>query len=296
MAKPKIFLSSTFYDLKQVRADLEIFIKSMGYEPVQNERGNIPYGSKSELETYCYDEIGNVDILVNIVGGRYGSQSNYDNCSISQKEFQTAHDLNKQAYIFIDKNIDSEYNIYLKNKGKDIEYTSVDDIKIFEFIEYVRGLANNNIIFLFETSNDIITILREQWAGLFKRFLDVAVSPEKPIEEKSLVKIPTIEKQPTHVYVSAEPGETREIKKFRALYSNYDLRANFLHLYEKVTGRFNTYKGFVNHDIEKYGLAKVYRVGIVNELCYDITPLGQRFYDFILEEELIQQHNHHESW
>jgi hypothetical protein len=37
MAKPRIFVSSTFYDLRQIRSDLERFIKEIGYEPVLNE-------------------------------------------------------------------------------------------------------------------------------------------------------------------------------------------------------------------------------------------------------------------
>lgn len=32
MAKPRIFISSTFYDLKQVRSDLDNFITGLGYE------------------------------------------------------------------------------------------------------------------------------------------------------------------------------------------------------------------------------------------------------------------------
>ena len=68
MARPKVFISSTFYDLKQIRNDLDVFIKDMGYDPVLNERGNIPYGSTEKLEDYCYKEIDQVDILVSIIG------------------------------------------------------------------------------------------------------------------------------------------------------------------------------------------------------------------------------------
>ena len=39
MAKPRVFISSTFYDLRQVRQDLDQFIMSLGYEPIRNEEG-----------------------------------------------------------------------------------------------------------------------------------------------------------------------------------------------------------------------------------------------------------------
>lgn len=92
MARPRIFLSSTYYDLKQVRIDIERFIKDFGYESVLNERGNIPYGSERKLEEYCYKEIELCDMLVSIVGGRYGSQSHEGNYSISNLELKTAID------------------------------------------------------------------------------------------------------------------------------------------------------------------------------------------------------------
>ena len=64
MAKPRIFISSTFYDLRQVRSDLDQFIESLGYEPIRNEEGDIPYGKEEELEEYCYKEIKMCDEIV----------------------------------------------------------------------------------------------------------------------------------------------------------------------------------------------------------------------------------------
>jgi hypothetical protein len=172
MARPRIFLSSTYFDLRQVRADIERFITDQGYDAVLNEHGNIPYGKDDKLEDYCYKEINNIDILVSIIGGRFGTESKHSEDSISNSELKTAYELNKQVYIFIDKNVYSEYKFYLSNKENDtIKFTYADDVKIHRFIEFVEGLPNNNTIHAFETSMDIVTFLREQWAGLFQRFL-----------------------------------------------------------------------------------------------------------------------------
>ncbi len=171
MAKPKIFISSTYYDLKQVRADLERFIKELGYDPILNEQGNIPYGKEDKLEEYCYKEIKNVDVLVSIVGGRYGSESKIEKHSISQLELKTAYELDKQVYIFIEKSVLSEYQFYLHNKENNVKFTYVDNIKIYQFIEEIYALQKNNTICGFETSSEIIDFLKAQWAGLFQRFL-----------------------------------------------------------------------------------------------------------------------------
>lgn len=180
MAKPRVFISSTFYDLRQIRADLDQFIKNIGYEPIRNEIGNIPYGKDERLEEYCIQEVGHSDILISILGGRFGSESKelqidqqLQKISITQRELKSAISRNKQVYVFIDKNVSAEYQTYLINKDiENIKYRFVDDIRIYNFIEEIKNFGINNNIKEFETSEDIITYLREQFAGLFQRFLD----------------------------------------------------------------------------------------------------------------------------
>jgi Domain of unknown function (DUF4062) len=109
MARPRVFISSTFYDLKQIRSDLELFIRDIGYDPVLHERGAIPYGTKEKLEEYCYREINQVEILVSVIGGRFGSQSDHQPYSISQQELKTAYELGVQVYIFVEAQVLSEF-------------------------------------------------------------------------------------------------------------------------------------------------------------------------------------------
>lgn len=171
MARPRVFISSTFYDLRHVRADLERFIREVGYEPVLYEKGQIPYGATEKLEDYCYREIELCDMLVALVGGRYGAGSHEYPYSISQMEVKTALSLGKQVYIFVDSSVKSEYATYLRNKGRKLEYSFVDNEKVYQFLEEIQSLPTNNQIAEFTGSQDIITHLREQWAGLFQRFL-----------------------------------------------------------------------------------------------------------------------------
>jgi hypothetical protein len=184
MAKPRVFISSTFYDLKQVRADLDLFLDQLGYEPVRNEEGDIPYGKHDALEEYCYKEIRSIDILVSIIGGRFGSESHAGNASISQMELRAALNENKQVYIFIEKNVLSEYETYLLNKEHSINYRYVDDSRIYAFIDEIKGLGSNNNIKGFDSVSDITRYLKEQFAGLFQRFLE----EQTRIKEVGLIK------------------------------------------------------------------------------------------------------------
>jgi len=172
MAKPRVFISSTYYDLRVIRADLERFLKELGYDPVMFERGHIPYGREEALEEYCYREISNCDIVVTIIGGKYGSQSRDQKSSITQKELRTAIEMGKQIYVFVEKAVLSEYRTYLGNRDVvGFKPVSVNDPKVYCFIEDIYALPSGNPIEGFETSDEIIRYLKEQWAGLFQRLL-----------------------------------------------------------------------------------------------------------------------------
>lgn len=41
MATPKVFVSSTYYDLQHVRNDIQTFLLELGYEAVMHDKGNI---------------------------------------------------------------------------------------------------------------------------------------------------------------------------------------------------------------------------------------------------------------
>lgn len=185
MSKPRVFISSTFYDLRLVRLELDKFLRVLGYEPVRNETGDIPYGKAESLENYCYKEIDNVDILISIIGSRFGTPSEGDKArSISNVELRTALKENKHVFIFIEKNVFIEYETYVLNKDKDIEYKYVDNSNIYRFIEEIKALPNNNNIKEFETADDITSYLREQFAGLMKQyFID-----EQKYRETSIIK------------------------------------------------------------------------------------------------------------
>lgn len=182
MARPRVFISSTFYDLKTVRLELDKFLKSLGYESVRNERGDIPYGSTESMQSYCYKEISNIDILVSIIGSRFGSPSENDkNRSVSNMELKTAIEQNKHVFIFIEKSVFIEYETYLLNENSDkVKYRYVDDSNTYKFIKEIKALKANNNIKEFENVDDITSYLREQFAGLMKQFF---------IQEQRLIEI-----------------------------------------------------------------------------------------------------------
>ena len=181
IAKPRVFVSSTFYDLRQVREDLDGFISGLGYEAVLHEAGDVAYGKDRPPEGYVHREIEMCDILICVIGGRYGTESQEQpGSSITQLELSTAISNQVQVFIFIEQAVYSEYRTYSINKETtDIKYRFVDDPRVYEFIESVYKLPRNNPIASFQTASDIVEFLKSQWAGLLQRFLQ----DQKRLEE-----------------------------------------------------------------------------------------------------------------
>jgi hypothetical protein len=148
------------------------FIAELGYEPVLNERGAVPYASDKKLQESAYRSVDLSDILISIIGGRYGTGSDRSPYSISQVELKTALESGKPVFIFVEKSTLAEYSTYLKNKAvPGIQYTFADNPQIYAFLEEIHALPQNNPIAAFETAQDITDYLREQWAGLFQSFV-----------------------------------------------------------------------------------------------------------------------------
>jgi hypothetical protein len=75
MAELRVFVSSTCYDLSLLRSQLRTFIKSMGYEPIMSDYEDVLYDPRIHTHTSCIDEVKNCDVLILIIGSRFGGKS-----------------------------------------------------------------------------------------------------------------------------------------------------------------------------------------------------------------------------
>lgn len=176
MANPRVFVSSTYYDLQHIRNDIRIFIQSLGYDPVMHDRGNIPYAQTETLEESCYNEVSTCDILICIIGNKFGTQSSNGNYSITMNELQRAISQRKKVYIFISHEVYTENMTYLMNKENGFKPAHVDDIHIHEFIAELKKVVKNHPIIPFHAVPDILDNLKLQFAGLFQHLLSQEAS------------------------------------------------------------------------------------------------------------------------
>lgn len=203
MALLKVFISSTCYDLGMVRAELRGFISNFGHEPVMSEYNDVLFDPKDHTHESCIKEIANSDVIILIIGSRYGGKAipqavshvdidklktlsksskileSPENISITQVEILRAIELNIPIFTFVDSKVLNDHLIYEKNKDKDfidkIDFASIDKretaVYIFEFINFIRLRAKNNSIFEFSKISDIEDTIKKQWSALLQRLL-----------------------------------------------------------------------------------------------------------------------------
>lgn len=224
MAVPRVFISSTFYDLKQVRFNIGDFIKNLGYEAVMHERSGVAYTQNEPLEQDCYHELASCDIVVCVIGNHFGSRSAGNELSITMNEIQTAIKNRKKVYIFIAKDVYIENRTYECNKENgSFKSAYTDNLKIHEFIS---ELKNNKRVLIesFDTTDEIISTLKLQFAGLFQNLLAHDASKSESTVVMDLSETASEIKDSVH-----ELREEQEafFKKFESTVfgRNYTLRA-----------------------------------------------------------------------
>lgn len=171
MKKVNIFISSTCYDLSQIRSDLKDFITEIGHNPILSEEHDFPINPNLSNAENCINAVKKeADIFILIIGNRYGHTLESGK-SITNTEFLTAVEKGIPIYTFTLKEMVNIMPIWVKNQDADFSST-VDDNRIFKFIQDVRknsGLWN----FPFEKAQDIVTTLKSQLSNLFNEALQV---------------------------------------------------------------------------------------------------------------------------
>lgn len=116
MAKPRVFISSTCYDLSEVRDKLEKFIESMGYEPVRSDKGNVPYDPAIHTFDACLNEVRRCHMLVLVIAGRYGGTVDAEGkISITRNEYRAAKELGIPIFTVVKNDVIIEKRTYSNN-------------------------------------------------------------------------------------------------------------------------------------------------------------------------------------
>ena len=162
---PNVFISSTMYDLRELRAQIGEFVEGLGWNPVMSEYDSFPIDpDRSTIENSRRNVRENADILVMVVGARYGSIDAAADKSVTNLEFVEAQARGLPTYVFVSRDVLAQMRVW--EAAPDADYSSiVDSPRVFEFIESFRG-GGETWTFEFSTAQEIVSTLRQQFAYL----------------------------------------------------------------------------------------------------------------------------------
>ncbi|KAA5535121.1 HAD-IB family phosphatase [Taibaiella lutea] len=178
MAKPRVFISSTYSDLKDIRLQISKFVTEYGFMPVTFEKNDIPYDLTKKLEESCYDEIKDVSFMILIIKEKYGTFSTSTISdglinSVTQLEYNVAKKVGIPIFVFIHQSSYDEYNNYTKSDmGENYKFSYIENIHLAKFIDTIFEDKAFRYMFRYNDFDDIQDTLKKQWAGLFFKYFE----------------------------------------------------------------------------------------------------------------------------
>lgn len=201
MPSPKVFISSTCYDLGMAREQLRAFLLRLGYDPILSEYSDVLYDPRTHTHTSCIQDVPNADMVILLIGSRFGGRavpealslidlenlvnSSFDvtvlsepeKLSITQLEVLKAIDASVPVFAFVEEKVMHDQLVYQKNKelSSKITFPSIDKPDtakyIFEFISFLHHRNKGNSVVPFSRISDIESHLLKQWGSLFQKLL-----------------------------------------------------------------------------------------------------------------------------
>lgn len=188
----RIFLSSTVYDLNDVRGALIYVLSSFpGFVVFASEEPAFPIADSAHRHSYdvCLARVRNSDLVIALVDTRYGGT--YENegttpVSTTRKEIRVAHEAGIPVWTFVrsttweDRN---RFKHFLDKQGKKHAQateretlfaqfkeqfgTPVQTHYVFDLIDEITRFQSSNWIFnQFRTSKDVLTTIESQLLSL----------------------------------------------------------------------------------------------------------------------------------
>jgi|ERR1051326_1368791 hypothetical protein len=169
MEQTRIFVSSTFFDLAQVREDMARVINDLGHTAIMSEFDSFAVIPSLSTVENCKRNVRNSDLFVLIIGKRRGSLDSTTSKPVTMLEYETAVQAGLDIFVFIDDAILTMLPLWGKNPEADFGQ-SVESNDVFGFVKQIRN--SQQWTFSFKYASEIAATLRTQLSIFFKFLLD----------------------------------------------------------------------------------------------------------------------------
>lgn len=176
----KVFVSSTVYDLLDIRGEIEQLLRELGVTPVMSDEKLSGFDhtfDKNSIET-CLLNVESSDAVIIILDQRYGptlGSCGFEDVSATHLEYHRAKELGKPIYFYVRDRLEADFNIHKKNKSTDdlrLSWIKPGDNGLFDLLEEHRKLEakrdESNWVTLFTNSIDLKESIRKHFEPVIK--------------------------------------------------------------------------------------------------------------------------------
>ncbi len=177
----RIFVSSTVYDLLDIRAEVEQFLRDMRFIPVLSgsaTSGFQPLPDRNSIET-CLANLRQCDAMIVILCQRYGpslERAGFPDLSATHLEYMEAKNLEIPIHMYVRDRLEADYSIFRKNRKADVKLMWVqeqEDRRLFDLLgehrELVHGKPGSNWFDTFRNSVELKMLLKRDLGPIASR-------------------------------------------------------------------------------------------------------------------------------
>ena len=192
--KSRVFVSSTCYDLIDLRAEIEKELKDMGLIPVLSDSATSDFevSGKSNSIEECLINVRECDYYLIVLSQRYGpslKKAGYADVSATHLEYLEAKKLKKPIYMYVRSLLEAEQHLYNRSKKNDevLKFVQKKDcVQLFKLYEDHKRLSakskESNWINVFKDCVELKALVRRDFktasgAALLKNIIKTGDIP-----------------------------------------------------------------------------------------------------------------------
>jgi hypothetical protein len=175
----RVFISSTCYDLIDIRAELEECFKTAGVQPILSDSLDSDFQvspDANSIET-CLANVRSCECFVIVLSGRYGprlKKASYGDVSATHLEYLEARERKLPIWMYVRDRLEADYAIWKANRfSPELELSWCKDPKdrpILELLHDHRALSEregSNWFWTFRNSVDLKRRIRQDFQETF---------------------------------------------------------------------------------------------------------------------------------
>lgn len=171
--KPRVFISSTCYDLSEVRVHIHGYLLERGMEPLRSDAKGFVLPPRVGLVEGLLRLVGSAHFFILVIGGEHGWNPGKSAKSITNKEYDKARKDGIPIFPFVHKNVWTLWETHRTSKGLQGSLKPhVNDVRVFDFISKVAKADKDNFISKFESAKDITDTLTAHFAQCLALYAD----------------------------------------------------------------------------------------------------------------------------